>query len=56
VVSAAGALACLVSLLISVYPVVDVVSKMSYATKITAVVVISNMVGVLVYRAGQGRR
>ena len=57
VVSAAGAIACLQSLLISVYPVVDVVSKMSYATKISAVVVISNMAGILIYRAsGAGRR
>jgi amino acid transporter len=54
-VSAAGALACLVSLLIAVYPVVEVVSKASYAEKISAVVVISNMVGVLVYRMGQRR-
>jgi amino acid transporter len=52
-VSAAGAAACLVSLLIAVYPVVEVVSKASYAEKISAVVVISNMAGVLVYRAGQ---
>jgi amino acid transporter len=52
-VSAAGAIACTVSLLIAVYPVVDVVSKTSYATKITAVVVISNMAGTLIYRAGQ---
>jgi amino acid transporter len=51
VVSAAGAVACLQSLLISVYPVVDVVSRMSYATKISAVVVISNMAGVIIYRA-----
>jgi amino acid transporter len=53
VVSAAGVIACLESLLISVYPVVDVVSKISYATKISAVVVISNMAGILIYRAGR---
>jgi amino acid transporter len=56
VVSAAGAVACLESLLISVYPVVDVVSRLSYAAKITFVVVISNMTGILVYRAGQAKR
>jgi len=55
VVSAAGAAACLVSLLIAVYPVVEVVSKASYAEKISAVVVISNMAGILVYRAGQAK-
>jgi amino acid transporter len=55
VVSAAGALACLVALLIAVYPVVEVVSKASYAAKITAVMVISNMTGILIYRAGSRR-
>jgi amino acid transporter len=53
VVSAAGMAACIVSLLIAVYPVVDVVSRTAYAEKITAVVVISNMAGVLVYRGGK---
>jgi hypothetical protein len=53
VVSAAGMAACVVSLLIAVYPVVDVVSRTAYAEKITAVVVISNMAGVLVYRGGK---
>jgi amino acid transporter len=55
IISAAGMLACLVSLLIAVYPVVEVVSRASYAGKITAVVVISNMVGILIYRAGNRR-
>src|SRR5262249_39149645 len=55
-VSAAGAIACLQSLLIAVYPVVDVVSRISYAAKITLVVVISNMAGILVYRASQAQR
>jgi amino acid transporter len=56
VVSAAGAIACLESLLIAVYPVVDVVSRISYAAKITLVVVISNMAGILVYRASRSKR
>ena len=51
-VSSAGMAASVVSLLIAVYPVVEVVSRESYAGKITAVMVISNMVGVLIYRAG----
>ncbi|HTS62972.1 MAG TPA: APC family permease [Candidatus Acidoferrales bacterium] len=54
-VSAAGMAASLVSLLIAVYPVVDVVSRATYAEKIVAVVVISNMAGILIYRAGRGR-
>jgi glutamate:GABA antiporter len=53
-ISAAGLAACTVSLLIAVYPVVDVVSRAAYAEKITAVVVISNMAGVLVYRGFHG--
>ena len=43
------------ALLISVYPVVDVVSRAAFATKICAVVVISNMGGVLLYRWGRAR-
>ena len=54
-VSAAGMLASLVSLLISVYPVVQVVSRVAYAGKIMAVVVISNMAGILIYRAGRSK-
>jgi hypothetical protein len=41
--------------LISVYPVVDVVSRAAFAGKICAVVVVSNMTGVLIYRLGQTR-
>lgn len=55
VVAAAGLAASLVSLFIGVYPIVDVVSRRSYATKICAVVVISNMLGVILYRLGQRR-
>ena len=54
-VSAAGMAASVISLLIAVYPVVDVVSRAAYAGKIVAVVVVSNMAGILVYRAGRGR-
>jgi amino acid transporter len=50
--SAAGLLASLVSLFIGVYPIVDVVSRESYAAKICGVVVIGNMIGVIVYRGG----
>ena len=47
VAAAAGMASSLVALLISVYPVVDVVSRAAFAAKICAVVVISNMAGVL---------
>ena len=52
-VSGAGLAASLVSLFIGVYPIVDVVSRQSYAAKICAVVAISNMIGVMVYRVGR---
>ena len=51
----AGLVSSLVALCISAYPVVDVTSRTAFAAKICAVVVISNMGGVLLYRAGQGR-
>jgi amino acid transporter len=55
VAAAAGIASSLVALLISVYPVVDVVSRLAFAGKICAVVVVSNMAGVLIYRLGQAR-
>ena len=54
-VSAAGLGASLISLFIGVYPIVDVVSREAYAAKICGVVVVSNMLGVMIYRLG-GRR
>jgi amino acid transporter len=51
----AGLISSLVSLCIAAYPVVDVSSRTIFATKICAVVVISNMGGVLLYRAGRAR-
>jgi amino acid transporter len=52
-VSAAGLASSLISLFIAIYPIVDVVSRAAFAAKIAAVVVISNMLGVLIYRAGR---
>jgi amino acid transporter len=54
-VSVGGLVASLVALAISVYPIVDVESRASYAGKICAVVAISNMAGVVIYRAGKRR-
>jgi hypothetical protein len=54
--AAAGLLASLVSLLIAVYPIVDVVSKSAYAAKIVSVVLLTNAAGVLIFRAGERRR
>ena len=53
IAAAAGLVASSVSLFVGVYPIVDVVSKEEYAVKISSAVVISNMVGVLVYRWGR---
>jgi amino acid transporter len=50
-VSVAGLLSSLVALGISVYPVVDVVSRAVFAAKIAGVVVVTNLLGVLLYRA-----
>ena len=53
VAAAAGLVASAISLFISVYPVVDVVSRMAYALKISGVVVATNIAGVALYRAGK---
>jgi amino acid transporter len=55
IAAAAGMAASAVSLFISVYPVVDVVSRMAYAAKISSVVVITNVLGIALYRAGKRR-
>jgi glutamate:GABA antiporter len=51
-----GLLSGLVALSISLYPIVDVVSRAAFAAKICAVVVVSNMAGLLIYRMGRARR
>jgi amino acid transporter len=51
----AGLISSLISLVIAVYPIVDVTSRGEYAAKISAVVVLSNLLGVLIYRAGHRR-
>jgi glutamate:GABA antiporter len=48
-----GLISSAVSLAIAVYPIVDVTSRAAYAAKIGAVVVASNLAGVLIYRAGR---
>ena len=53
IAAAAGMGASAVSLFIAVYPVVDVVSRMAYAAKISSVVVVTNIAGVALYRAGK---
>src|SRR5215831_18602997 len=48
-----GLISSAVSLVIAVYPIVDVTSRGAYAAKICAVVLVSNLAGVLIYRAGK---
>jgi hypothetical protein len=55
-VSGAGFFASLVSLAIAVYPIVNVVSRQAYATKIVSVVLLTNAAGVLIFRSGDRRR
>lgn len=43
-----------VSLAITVYPIVDVVRRATYAARVAAVVVIANLAGVWIYREGVG--
>jgi hypothetical protein len=49
----AGLISSAISLVIAVYPIVDVTSRGEYAAKICAVVVLSNLAGVAIYRVGQ---
>lgn len=50
-----GLISSAVSLVFTIYPIVDVTSRSEYALKIGAVVVLSNLIGVAIYRAGQKR-
>lgn len=52
VAALAGLVSSVVSLAIAVYPIVDVTSRMEYAAKICAVVLVANGLGVVIYRAG----
>jgi glutamate:GABA antiporter len=54
-VALAGMAASGVALLFAVYPIVDVVSRGAYAAKISGVVVLTNIAGVAIYRAGKRR-
>ena len=51
----AGLISSVIALAIMVYPIVDVTSRWEYAAKICAVVVVSNLVGVMIYRVGRRR-
>ena len=55
VLSLIGLVSSVVSLVIMVYPIIDVTDPGMYAAKIGAVVVVSNLLGLAVYKAGQRR-
>jgi amino acid transporter len=50
-VSVAGLISSLVAVLIAIYPIIGVSSRLSYASKIAGTVIVSNLAGVIVYRA-----
>ena len=47
----AGLISSVVAVLISVYPIVDVSSRLSYAAKIGGTVLLSKAIGILIYRS-----
>jgi amino acid transporter len=49
-----GLISSVISLGITIYPIVDVTSRGAYAAKIGLLVLASNMAGVMIYRAGKG--
>lgn len=55
VVSVAGLISSVVAILITIYPIIGVASRVSYAGKIAGTVIVSNLLGVAVYR-GRGKR
>jgi amino acid transporter len=50
VVSVAGLISSAVAVLIAIYPIIGVSSRLSYASKIAGTVIVSNLLGVAVYR------
>jgi len=51
IVSLAGLLSSLIAVFIAIYPIVGVSSRLSYAGKIAGTVIVSNLLGIAVYRA-----
>src|SRR5215467_13433128 len=56
VLSLTGLVSSVVSLVIMVYPIIDVADPGMYAAKICAVVVVSNILGVVIYKGGQRKK
>src|SRR5437764_4606769 len=56
VMSMAGLISSVVSLVIMVYPIIDVADPGLYAAKICAVVVVSNLLGIAIYKRGKRQK
>ena len=54
--SLAGLISSVVSLVIMVYPIIDVADPGLYAAKICAVVVVSNLLGIAIYKRGKRQK
>jgi len=50
VIAGAGLFSTLIAVIIAVHPIIDVSSNISYAVKIAGTVIVSNIIGVLIYR------
>ena len=49
-IAGAGLISTFVAVIVAVHPIIDVSSNLSYAVKISGTVIISNIIGVLIYR------
>lgn len=56
VAAASGLLVTLLFVLLSVFPIIRVENEAAYSSKVAAVVIGANLVGWMIYRAGQSRR
>ena len=56
IVAAAGALTTLLYIVLTVFPIVEVQSRFSFAAKIIIVTVAANLIGALIFFAGERRR
>jgi len=55
VVSAAGLLSSAVAVLIAIYPIIGVSSRLAYASKIAGAVILSNLLGIAIYYSRKRR-
>jgi glutamate:GABA antiporter len=56
IVAAAGALTTLLYVVLTVFPIVEVRSRFGFAAKIIVVTIAANVIGALIFRAGERRR